>query len=225
MQIINKVQEAVLKNFAEIEDSRQFYLTGGTALAYFYLKHRRSNDLDFFTIEEDIILPFSRQLETHLKTKGFECLRQRGFHSFVELIVTRNNESTLIHLAHDSAFRFEPIREFSDFPHLKVDNLTDIASNKLLALFGRATLRDFIDVYYLIEKENFTKEKLIDGAKQKDPGFDLYWLGVAFERINTFDSASADILMLVNPLPADELKNFFNQWRKDIVEKLKSGKK
>jgi len=220
LRIISQVQETILKHFGGIPDSRQFYLTGGTALAYYYLKHRQSRDLDFFTSEEGIVLPFSQQLEGYLKSKGFTCERQRGLHSFVELIVTFNKETTLIHLATDAAFRFEPTMEFPDYPGLRVDNLTDIASNKLLALFGRAALRDFIDVYFLIRKGYFSKRQLIDGAKQKDPGFDLYWLGVAFERINTFDSNSVDILMLIEPLTIEELQNFFNQWRKDIAAEL-----
>ena len=33
-----------------------FYLTGGTALAEFYLKHRYSEDLDFFSEQEVDIL-------------------------------------------------------------------------------------------------------------------------------------------------------------------------
>jgi predicted nucleotidyltransferase component of viral defense system len=220
LQIINKVQEAILKNFSEVQDSQQFYLTGGTALSYFYLKHRQSNDLDFFTSEEEIILAFSGHLETRLKTKGFECLRQRGFHSFVELVVTFDQETTLIHLALDSAFRFEQTKTFPNFPDLRVDDLTDIASNKLLALFGRATLRDFIDVYFLINNGDFTKDQLMDRAKQKDPGFDLYWLGVAFERINSFDSNSTDIFMLIEPLSIKTLKEFFNKWRKSIADGL-----
>jgi len=32
--------------------ARQFYLTGGTALAAFYLHHRYSEDLDFFSETE-----------------------------------------------------------------------------------------------------------------------------------------------------------------------------
>ncbi len=221
MKIINSIQEKILQRFGEIKDSDQFYLSGGTALAYFYLKHRQSNDLDFFTSAGDIVGSFSFQLENHLKANGFQCQRQRGLHSFVELIVTLDQETTLIHLALDSTFRFEQTQRFSDFPHLNVDNLTDIASNKLLALFGRATLRDFIDIYFLIQEKKFSRERLINDAKQKDPGFDLYWLGVAFERVNTFDSSSADILMLIKPLAMQELKAFFNRWRGEIAAGLR----
>ena len=39
-------QDSVLKLIMEIDDS--FYLTGGTALGRYYLKHRYSDDLDLF---------------------------------------------------------------------------------------------------------------------------------------------------------------------------------
>ena len=222
MKVINSVQEKILSNFGEVKDSDQFYLTGGTAMAYFYLKHRQSNDLGFFTSVEEIIDPFSHQLEKHLVTKGFECKRQRAFHSFVEIFVSFKEQTTLIHLALDSTFRFEPTKEFSEYPRLKVDNLTDIASNKLLALFGRATLRDFIDVYFLIQKGHSPKKPLIEAAMRKDPGFDLYWLGVALERIHSFKADSLDMLVLLKPVKLKELEKLFDEWRREIVKELKS---
>lgn len=221
MKVINAVQEKILKSFGEVKDSDQFYLTGGTALAYFYLKHRQSNDLDFFTSIEEVIDPFSYQLEKYLLAEGFECQRQRAFNSFVELIVTFKKETTLIHLALDAAFRFEPTKESSEFPQVKIDNLTDIASNKLLALFGRATLRDFIDVYCLVQKNFFFKKQLMELAGKKDPGFDYYWLGVAFERVHSFNANSSDMLMLLEPVKLEELTRFFDDWRREIVEELK----
>jgi len=38
----------------------------------------------------------------------------------------------------------------------------------------------------LITENHFTKKKLLELAKEKDPGFELYWLGIVFERINLF---------------------------------------
>lgn len=222
MKIINTVQEKILKSVGGLRNSEEFYLTGGTALSYFYLKHRQSNDLDFFTSTEDLIDPFSHQLETYLKSRGCECQRRRGFHSFIELVVGFQQETTLVHLALDAAFRLEQLKEFPEYPRLKVESLLDIASNKLLALFGRATLRDFIDVYSLVKKQGFTKRQLTDAAVRKDPGFDLYWLGVAFERSHTFSSDSADMLLLLEPVDIKELQEFFDKWRKEIIGELKS---
>lgn len=221
MKIINSAQENILRGFPEVKDSENFYLAGGTALAHFYLRHRQSNDLDFFTPVEEIIDSFSHQLEKHLLSKGFKCERQRTFHSFVELVVSLNEETTIIHLALDSSFRFKPAQEFPEYPRLKIDSLEDIASNKLLALFGRATLRDFIDIYFLIQKEYFSKKQLIEAAFRKDPGFDLYWLGVAFERIHTFKPDSSDMLLLIEQVKLSELDKFFTEWLREIIQDIK----
>lgn len=220
MEIINKVQKEILSQFGDIPDSNEFYLTGGTALSFFYLKHRRSNDLDFFTNTPDFILPFSYNLEDNLKNKGCLTQRQRGLHSFVEIMATKDRESTIIHLAQDAPYRLEAVKQFIDYPKLNVDSLKDIATNKLLALFGRATLRDFIDVYFLIKQKHFTAKELVLGAKHKDPGFDLYWLGVALERINTFTNDSSGMLLLLEKVDFKEMLSFFNQWREGITKEL-----
>jgi predicted nucleotidyltransferase component of viral defense system len=46
-------QDLVLKLIMEVDDT--FYLTGGTALGRHYLKHRYSDDLDFFVNWENAI--------------------------------------------------------------------------------------------------------------------------------------------------------------------------
>jgi predicted nucleotidyltransferase component of viral defense system len=56
MEILNKTQKAVLDIFSKSDLSKKFYFTGGTALAFFYLKHRRSDDLDFFTEKNRFVI-------------------------------------------------------------------------------------------------------------------------------------------------------------------------
>jgi len=222
LEILERIQKEVLNCLREIPEAIAFYLTGGTALSAFYLHHRKSNDLDFFTTTEELILPFSLKIEQTLKAKGFRTERARGFRSFVELFVHSPEGSTIIHIALDSPFRFEQPRDIKDFPGLKVDSLIDIASNKILTLFGRATLRDFVDVYFLI-KERLTKSELIEKAKIKDPGFDLYWLGVAFDRVNDFSDDSPEMLLLIKPCSIEELRIFFNEWRREIYREIEKG--
>jgi len=209
-----------MKAFGTIPDADQFHLTGGTALAYFYLKHRRSNDLDFFTAVADLLQPFSLQLETHLSELGLTLEKQRGFHTFVEYHVRRNSEATIIQLAQDSPFRLQPTVSFPEFPDLKVENLTDIAANKLTALFGRAALRDFVDIYAILRTGKFTEEELIANAQKKDAGFDIYWLGVAFGRIRQFKEDATDMLLLDGTLPLQTLRTFFGEWQERLKKKL-----
>ena len=47
--LLTPLQQELLRVFAQLPDQEQFYLTGGTALAEFYLGHRLSYDLDLFT--------------------------------------------------------------------------------------------------------------------------------------------------------------------------------
>ena len=61
--ILSDFQKAFLRFFASLPDQERFYLTGGTALAEYYLGHRLSYDLDLFTSEADLIVPFSYRVE------------------------------------------------------------------------------------------------------------------------------------------------------------------
>lgn len=219
MEILTALQKKILLNFSKLPDQEGFYLTGGTALSAFFLQHRRSNDLDFFTNLEQLILPITQKVETFLKNEGFNVERLRGLHSFVELSVSSGDESTVIHFALDSPFRFEQPVSFEEIPGLRVDSFIDIATNKLLALFGRAELRDFLDIYFILQ-ERLNKIGLIEKSAQKDPGFDLYWLGVAMERINDFSDDWPDLHLLTRPCSMNQLKEFFSSWRRDILEEI-----
>lgn len=221
MDILTNIQRQLLLQIPQVKDSLQFYLTGGTALAHFYLQHRRSEDLDFFTALPEIIPVFSVNLEKYLKAKGYQLKRHRGADTFIELEVLSGQESVLIHLAQDAAFRFQPTITAAEYPGLNIDNLEDIAANKLLALFGRAMLRDFIDVYFLITQGRFSKKQLIDLAGKKDPGFDLYWMGVALERIHSFDQKSVDMLLLVEKADFRGIRSFYVEWLKEIAGLIK----
>lgn len=222
MEILTNLQRKILVLFSNLPDKDAFYLTGGTALSAFFIKHRISHDLDFFTNVEELILPLSQKLEASLKNDNLVVERLRGFHSFVELTVSSSEDSTIIHIALDSPYRFEQPFESKEIPGIKIDSLIDIASNKLLALFGRATLRDFIDVYFLT-KEYFDKKHLIEKAAQKDRGFDLYWLGVAMERINEYPDDSPDLHLLTRSCTMDELRGFYSVWRKEILKEITKG--
>ena len=68
--ILTEIQRNAISVFASLPDQRYFYLTGGTALSEFYLAHRLSFDLGFFTAESNLVLPFSRELEETFRGEG-----------------------------------------------------------------------------------------------------------------------------------------------------------
>lgn len=70
-EILTPLHKRVLDAlFAEEAFAGAFYLTGGTALAAFYLKHRHSDDLDFFTNGAEGRLPGPIHLVARHRRRG-----------------------------------------------------------------------------------------------------------------------------------------------------------
>ena len=55
MEILTAFQRQLLKHIGQSSIANNFYLTGGTALAAFFLHHRLSEDLDFFTADPNAV--------------------------------------------------------------------------------------------------------------------------------------------------------------------------
>jgi len=223
LEILTNLHKKILTVFSSLHDADSFCFTGGTALSAFFLNHRRSEDLDFFTSTGELISPFSYTLESALRNENLKVEKVRGFSSFTELFVSSSNESTVIHIALDAPFRLENTITSDEFPRLRIDSLKDISTNKLLALFGRANFKDFVDVYFIVQN-HYTRKELAEFAKQKDPGFDLYWLGIAFERMENFAGSTPEMHLLVRPCTMQKLKEFFRDWRKEIIGEIRVDK-
>lgn len=219
--IITELQREILHIFAAVPDASSFYLSGGTALADFFLAHRKSFDLDLFTAEEGLTLPFSRILEGVLQ-RSLSVNAVRRLESFVELEVGTGEDSTRVQLAYDSPFRFgEPLD--SDL-EVKVNDYQDLVVDKLLAFFGRAEPRDAIDLFFILQAEDIWE--LIRSAKLKDPGFDIYWLAVALGKTRDFPDDilrwPVDMIIEIDP---KELKEQFLSLAKEIMAKIRASGK
>jgi hypothetical protein len=217
--IITDLQREILLIFSTIPDSDMFYLTGGTALTEFYLAHRKSFDLDIFTTEKALVIPFSRAFEDEIK-KVFQIKVIRRLETFVEFEVSGKDEKTRVQIALDSPFRFEnPVD--SDIG-IKVNDYTDLIVDKLLAFFGRAEPRDAVDLFFILKDEDFWK--LTELAKGKDPGFDLYWMAIALKKVENFPDEinlwPVDMIKEVNP---KEIKTLFSKLAIEIMERIKKG--
>ena len=68
MEILTPFQKELLRVIGNSNLADNFYLTGGTALAAFYLQHRYSEDLDFFTADPNAVRLVAPSLETVAQT-------------------------------------------------------------------------------------------------------------------------------------------------------------
>jgi hypothetical protein len=215
--LLSPIQRAFLALFSEAPDNQQFFLTGGTALSEFYLGHRLSFDLDFFTGVDGLVLPVSYQIEALGQKKHLDISAIRRFTTYVEFLVKDGEASLKIDLALNSPFRFEdPLP--SEYGVL-INNYQDLRVDKLLAYYGRAEPRDAIDLYIIMQAEPI--ELLMKQAAQKDPGFDLYWFSVALNRSTKFpdDAERWPVKMLV-PFEPIKLKAEFSRLALQIMESL-----
>lgn len=212
--VLSDFQKAFLRLFATLPDQECFYLTGGAALAEYHLGHRLSYDLDLFTSEADLVVPFSYRVEQAIQSAGMKVTTVRRFASFVEFQVSQAEDDLKIDLALDAPFRLAPV-ERGD-AGVMVNDFQDMQADKTLAFFGRAEPRDAVDLYFLLQETDF--EKLVALARQKDTGFDLYWFAVALNRVTKFPDEIErwPIKMLVKCDPV-ELKRSFQSLALQIM--------
>ncbi len=204
MEILTEGQRSVLSLLGRSALRQEFFLTGGTALSAFYLHHRYSDDLDLFT-ESPLAVPrVPSVMEKVAADLGAAIQFRRMTGSFLECFLTLPSGELLeMDFAQDTPFRFGP-RRLVEVLGIEVDNLLDISTNKLSALYDRSEPKDFVDVY-VIHREVLPFPELVDTARQKHVGLDPYWLAQACARVREVGL----LPRLVKPVTLEELRAFF----------------
>lgn len=159
---------------------KNFYFTGGTPLAAFYLLHRLSEDIDLFS-EQEIYLPSIRAFLKKIQKKlGFRDLDYRqflGLHTF-QLFFSEKNILKV-------DFNFYPFPRIEKGMRynktLAVDSIFDIAVNKVHTIAMKPRARDFIDIYFIVKEKGYNIHELLLQAKAKfDWHIDPVQLGSRF---------------------------------------------
>ena len=122
------------------------YVAGGAALNEILASARVSHDVDLFHDTQEAVLSSWEQDKKRLIQAGHHVQTLREFPTFVEAEVTMGAEGVVLQWVQDSAFRFFPLIEHPDFGLAL--HAFDLATNKTLALVGRAEIRDWVDVIH-----------------------------------------------------------------------------
>jgi len=213
MSILTPQQKQILD---QIEKSQfivsNFYFTGGTVLSEFYLKHRYSEDLDFFSEEKfdfDLVL-----MEINKWAKDLNFTFTRQVKEVVDIYILKFNDKDTLKLD----FGYYPYRRVGKsikYQEITVDSEFDIAINKLATINQRSSVKDFVDLYFLLDK--FTIWDLMEGVKVKfrmelEPwllGSDLEYAAKDFENLPR----------MIKPLTLEKLKFFFRQEARELGQK------
>ena len=208
-EILTPLQRAVLDVlFAEEVFARSFYLTGGTALAAFYLFHRYSDDLDLFTNDQplDVIWPTVQQL---LPTVGLAVESRTP--QFIRL---HHPEGLRVDLVRDVPFRAGvPVRQGAWL----IDTLDNITINKVTAIQGRLDVKDYVDLYLLLKDDPRRILTWLAQAERKDGSIEPFLWSRVIGDVETFRV----LPRMIAPLQLEELVAFYRALRRLILTSLK----
>jgi predicted nucleotidyltransferase component of viral defense system len=214
-QILDRFQSDLLAAFFNLPPADQFVLTGGTALAGYYLHHRLSEDLDFFTLDRTAYEQVSGAIRSLAEGLDATCDDRRISPHLHQAFFSRENEQVKMDIVLDAAPWFGVPRNFG---RINVDALENIAANKVLALFGRATPRDFVDLYFILNETDLSLNALLDMAKQKDTGWHEFylsnWIRQEAPRIQTLPS-------MLKPLDIQTLRQFGRDLARTVMLRAK----
>lgn len=196
---------------AFFDRDQSFYLTGGSALGIFYLEHRMSNDLDFFT---------SEKVNWHLLTNtvvdvchdiGAEYETLSASPQFYRFKVTRLPYREVVDFVIERVPQIDEDKE--TFGNVRVDTLKEILVNKICMLVSRCEIKDLVDLYFL-EKKGFELSRYIMEARRKEAGLDPAM--ISFLLSQTRIAVTPDYL--IEPIELSELESLVRKLQKTFAE-------
>lgn len=165
---IREAQLKTLKIFSNV--SKNFALSGGTALELYYLKHRFSRDLDFFSPKydlreiKDLISAFSKSIKKPIKLESEFITTNRARVQFYVIPVKGSKFPLKIDFIEDVFFNKPTIKKPEGIPvydvkHIYFQKIVAVTGTQLIEndtgreiTTGRREVRDTVDIYFLSKK-------------------------------------------------------------------------
>ena len=208
---LSEFQQRVASLVFSLAEAEGFALAGGGALIAHEIVDRTTGDLDCFGPTRAAVDRLWPAIGDRLLSEGFEVAVHQSGHGFAKMSVTdpATGETTQVDVGFDPA-----THAAIAMPIGFVRALDDLAGDKLLALFGRAAPRDFVDVHAL--RAHFTRRTLESLAAAKDLGFDLAVLREAFGVLGDLPRSAFE----VDDATFGLLRHEFHSWRGEIGDLL-----
>ncbi len=163
--VLTPLQQRIATIIGGLPEADGFALAGGAALVARGDVDRRTLDLDFFGLSRSAVDQLVPAVEQALQDAGLQVERITDNHGYARLAVVDRTDRTEVDLAADA--RLFPVEQGPGYATLAGEEL---AVDKLLAVFGRAEARDFVDL--MAVEHRYGLDHLMDLAAEKDRGFD-----------------------------------------------------
>jgi len=142
-----------------------FYLTGGTALGRFYLRHRYSEDLDFFLNADDHFMNHLSFIRKEISKSFHINLDESLFtNDFARFYLQEGSVPLKIEFVNEVEFR---AGQPAVMPFGLIDTPLNILSNKLTALISRDEPKDVYDLIHIAATYSFHWVDIFNDAKRK----------------------------------------------------------
>lgn len=206
--MLTPLQEHVARIIAGLAEAKDFALAGGAALIARGDVQRQTRDLDFFGLTPEAVDRLVPALDRALQEAGLVVRQVQVSPGFARLIIEANDESTELDLGADA--RLFPAETAEPAPMLSGEEL---AVDKVLAIFGRAEARDFVDLAAI--ESRYGLEHLFQLAAEKDRGFTPEMFAEMAGRFSRLRIDEFDI-------DADEYEQLaqrVNGWREQVLDR------
>ena len=194
LEVLTEAGKDILPSLGKFED---FYLAGGTALAL-QIGHRISVDFDLFS---------EKEISKNLLAKVKRVFENKTVISSVnnpdELTVFINGVKTTF-----LRYPFPVKNKLLDYNGIKLLDAKEIASTKAYTIGRRGTIKDYVDLYFVLSEKVSFLDEIMEMAKSKfgNEFNDRLFL----EQLVYFnDIEEAKILFLKKPVSKKELEEFF----------------
>lgn len=166
-----------------------FCLAGGYAVQAYGFVERVSMDVDLFTTQAAVADFATAQAEVveALREDGLVVTVERQGPTFARLAVGDpvGGHASTVELAVD--WRAFPPVQMDIGPVLHPD---DAVANKLCALFGRAEVRDYVDMHGVLRDGRYSTAKLLRLGAEHDLGFDTAMFAEALRAVRRFPASA-----------------------------------
>ncbi|HEV7405551.1 MAG TPA: nucleotidyl transferase AbiEii/AbiGii toxin family protein [Chthoniobacteraceae bacterium] len=191
---------------------QRFFLTGGSALGLFYLDHRRSYDLDLFSIEQVEGKEVQNLVRRIAGEIAAECKELRTAPDFHRFRLLRGDEREVIDVVVDRAPQLDAQK--ARFGVIRVDTLREMVANKLTTLLSRTEVKDVVDLYFLEQAGHDLLAALPD-AQAKDGGWEPAVVSMLLDGLQIAELPP----WLLRSVSVEELCEFIDRLRRALAAK------
>jgi hypothetical protein len=183
--------------FEKLKSFSEFYLVGGTALAL-QIGHRISIDFDLFS-EKDTTTQLLQKVKRVFKESKIEIIVKHS-----EQLSVIIDQIKIDFVKYPFPLLFKLIR----YQGVDLVNVQEIAAMKAYTMGRRETMKDYIDLYYILKQGHMTLEKIIELGQKKYR--DEFNARLFLEQlIYLKDVQEMEIKFLKKPVAKNEMERFF----------------